>query len=238
MKTPPAITGSTQIVGLLGWPVSHSLSPAMHNAAFAHLELDWRYVPLPVDPARPGAIPQAVAGLRALGLRGANVTVPHKQAVMGCVDRLTPAAEAIGAVNTLVGREGRLAAGRQHGRRRLYRRPARPRGGSAGSACAGAGRRRLGPRRRLWAGTGRRGADRHCQPYRRDGPGARRRTAATRTGLPDDGVCPSRRSTRACCAGGPDRQLHVAGHDAQRGHQPLARRPAVPQRPDRLRPGL
>ena len=101
MKTPPAITGSTQIVGLLGWPVSHSLSPAMHNAAFAHLDLDWRYVPLPVDPARPGVIPQAVAGLRALGLRGANVTVPHKQAVMGCVDRLSPAAEAIGAVNTI-----------------------------------------------------------------------------------------------------------------------------------------
>ena len=102
MKPSPAITGSTQIVGLLGWPVGHSLSPAMHNAAFAHLGLDWRYVPLPVDPARTGAIPQAVAGLRALGLRGANVTVPHKQAVMGCVDRLTPAAEAIGAVNTLV----------------------------------------------------------------------------------------------------------------------------------------
>lgn len=98
----PAITGSTQIVGLLGWPVGHSLSPAMHNAAFEYLNLDWRYVPLPVDPARPGAIPQAVAGLRALGLRGANVTVPHKQAVMGCVDRLTPAAQAIGAVNTLV----------------------------------------------------------------------------------------------------------------------------------------
>ena len=101
MKNSAPITGSTQIVGLLGWPVGHSLSPAMHNAAFAHLDLDWRYVPLPVDPARPGAIPQAVAGLRALGLRGANVTVPHKQAVMSCVDRLAPAAEAIGAVNTL-----------------------------------------------------------------------------------------------------------------------------------------
>ena len=102
MSKTAAITGSTQIVGLLGWPVSHSLSPAMHNAAFAHLGLDWRYVPLPVDPARPSAIPQAVAGLPALGLRGANVTVPHKQAVMGCVDRLTLAAQAIGAVNTLV----------------------------------------------------------------------------------------------------------------------------------------
>ena len=97
----PAITGSTQIVGLLGWPVGHSLSPAMHNAAFEYLNLDWRYVPLPVDPAQPGAIPEAVAGLRALGLRGANVTVPHKQAVMSALDRLTPAAQAIGAVNTI-----------------------------------------------------------------------------------------------------------------------------------------
>jgi shikimate dehydrogenase len=109
MKKDSAITGWTQIVGLLGWPVSHSLSPAMHNAAFAHLDLDWRYVPLPVDPAQPGAIPQAVAGLRALGLRGVNVTVPHKQAVMGCVDRLSPAAEAIGAVNTIaVEKDGSL----------------------------------------------------------------------------------------------------------------------------------
>jgi shikimate dehydrogenase len=109
MKNPAAISGSTQIVGLLGWPVSHSLSPAMHNAAFEYLNLDWRYVPLPVDPARTGAIPQAVAGLLALGLRGANVTVPHKQAVMSCVDRLAPAAEAIGAVNTIaVEKDGSL----------------------------------------------------------------------------------------------------------------------------------
>jgi shikimate dehydrogenase len=109
MRNDAAITGSTKIVGLLGWPVSHSLSPAMHNAAFEHLNLDWRYVPLPVDPGQPGAVPQALAGLRALGLCGANVTVPHKQAVMPYVDRLEPAAQAIGAVNTLlVERDGTL----------------------------------------------------------------------------------------------------------------------------------
>jgi shikimate dehydrogenase len=102
MKTHSAITGATQIVGLLGWPVSHSLSPAMHNAAFDYLGLDWRYVPLPVDAAAPAAIPQALGGLRALGLRGANVTVPHKQAVMPYVHHRAPAAQAIGAVNTLV----------------------------------------------------------------------------------------------------------------------------------------
>ena len=96
------ISGKTTLVGLIGWPVSHSVSPAMHNAAFDHLGLDWRYVPLPVDPGRPDGVGEAVRGLRALGLRGANVTVPHKQAVMAHLDRLTPAAQAIGAVNTIV----------------------------------------------------------------------------------------------------------------------------------------
>jgi shikimate dehydrogenase len=95
------ITGKTQIVGLIGWPVSHSVSPPMHNAAFAALELDWRYVPLPV-PAQPAErIHEAVRGLAALGLRGSNVTIPHKQAVMASLDRLSPAAQAIGAVNTI-----------------------------------------------------------------------------------------------------------------------------------------
>lgn len=96
------ITSKTSIVGLIGWPVSHSVSPAMQNAAFAHRGLNWAYLPLPVDSSRPDAVTQAVLGLRALGLRGANVTVPHKQAVMAALDRLTPAAQAIGAVNTIV----------------------------------------------------------------------------------------------------------------------------------------
>lgn len=96
------LSGTTQIVGLIGWPVSHSVSPPMHNAAFAHLGLDWCYVPLPVAPEPAGRIGDAVAGLRGLGLRGANVTVPHKQAVIPHLDQLTPAAQAIGAVNTIV----------------------------------------------------------------------------------------------------------------------------------------
>lgn len=102
MKNNTAITSSTKIVGLIGWPVNHSVSPLMHNAAFAALGLDWRYVPLPVDPGRPDAVRRAVLGLAALGMMGANVTVPHKQAVMPFVDRLLPAAQAIGAVNTLI----------------------------------------------------------------------------------------------------------------------------------------
>lgn len=89
---------STRLVGLIGWPVSHSVSPAMHNAAFAALGLNWAYLPLPVPPARVG---DAVLGLRALGLCGANVTVPHKQAVISYMDALSPAAQAIGAVNTI-----------------------------------------------------------------------------------------------------------------------------------------
>ena len=96
------VSGKTNIVGVIGWPVSHSVSPAMHNAAFAALGLDWCYVPLPVPLDPPERIGEALRGLRALGLRGANVTVPHKQAVMPYLDRLSPAAAAIGAVNTIV----------------------------------------------------------------------------------------------------------------------------------------
>jgi shikimate dehydrogenase len=93
------ITGTTRLTGVIGWPVSHSLSPAMHNAAFAALGLDWVYVPLPVAPEQ---VEAAVRGLAALGFAGANVTVPHKAAVVPFMDELTPIAAAIGAVNTIV----------------------------------------------------------------------------------------------------------------------------------------
>lgn len=93
------ILGSTRLVGVLGWPIAHSVSPPMHNAAFAAMGLDWCYVPLPTPPER---LAEAVRGLWALGFVGANVTVPHKQALLALVDDLTPAARAIGAVNTLV----------------------------------------------------------------------------------------------------------------------------------------
>ena len=98
------INGQTKLVGLIGYPVKHSLSPAMHNSAFAALDLNWCYVPLPVHPDRLG---EAVAGLRAMSFVGANVTVPHKEAVMSYLDHVTPEAQAIGAVNTLVMCEGR-----------------------------------------------------------------------------------------------------------------------------------
>lgn len=87
------------LTGLIGWPVAHSRSPAMHNAAFAAAGIDGVYLPLPVHPERVG---EAVAGLRALGFRGANVTIPHKEAVIPHLHTLSPAAQAIGAVNTII----------------------------------------------------------------------------------------------------------------------------------------
>ena len=83
----------------MGWPVGHSLSPALHGAAFAALKLDYAYVPLPVAPERVG---DAVRGLRALGFRGANVTIPHKAAVIPHLDWLERDAALAEAVNTLV----------------------------------------------------------------------------------------------------------------------------------------
>jgi len=105
------IDGYTQLVGLIGWPVEHTLSPAMHNAAFDALGLNWRYLPLPVPP---GQVEAAVKGVAALGFRGVNVTVPHKQVVIPVLDSITPNAKSLGAVNTLVierGEEGQMRIG-------------------------------------------------------------------------------------------------------------------------------
>jgi len=92
------IDGATRLAGVIGWPVKHSLSPAMHNAAYAALGLNWCYVPLPVQPDKLG---DALRGARALGLAGVNVTIPHKEAVIPYLDHLSAAAGAIGAVNTV-----------------------------------------------------------------------------------------------------------------------------------------
>ena len=99
------IRGTTTLVGLLGWPTSHSLSPPMQNAGFAALGLDWAYVPLPTPPELLG---DAVRGLRAAGFAGANVTIPHKQAVIAFCDELDEVATRAGSVNTLVIRDGRV----------------------------------------------------------------------------------------------------------------------------------
>jgi shikimate dehydrogenase len=99
------IRGTTTLVGLLGWPTSHSLSPPMQNAGFAALGLDWAYVPLPTPPE---LLSDAVLGLRAMGFAGANVTIPHKQAAIALCDELDDVARAAGSVNTLVFEEGRV----------------------------------------------------------------------------------------------------------------------------------
>jgi shikimate dehydrogenase len=99
------LTGGTTLVGLFGDPVSHSLSPLMQNAAFAARGLDWAYVPLRVEPDR---LEAAVAGLVALAFAGANVTTPHKTAVLAFCDELDESAERAGSVNTLVVRNGRV----------------------------------------------------------------------------------------------------------------------------------
>lgn len=93
------VAGATRTVGIIGWPVSHSLSPAIHNAAFAALGLDWVYVPLPVHPLQ---LLAALTGLRAMGFAGANVTMPHKAAVADLVDELSDDARRLHAVNTIV----------------------------------------------------------------------------------------------------------------------------------------
>lgn len=99
------IRGTTTLVGLLGWPTSHSLSPQMQNAGFAALGLDWAYVPLPTPP---GLLGDAVRGLVASGFAGANVTIPHKEAVIAFCDELEDVASRAGSVNTLVIEEGRV----------------------------------------------------------------------------------------------------------------------------------
>ncbi|BBB93326.1 MAG TPA: shikimate dehydrogenase [Methylomusa anaerophila] len=93
------ITGETRKVGLLGWPLGHSVSPHIQNAAFRAANIDYIYLPLPVEP---DVLPQAVAGLKALGFVGVNVTIPHKVAIMKYLDALDESAEMVGAVNTIV----------------------------------------------------------------------------------------------------------------------------------------
>ncbi len=95
----------TQLCGLIGDPVEHSLSPPMHNVAFRALRLDYVYLPFRVKKAE---LSQAIGGMRALNIRGLNVTVPHKVAVIPFLDNLDPLAKKIGAVNTIDNKDGVL----------------------------------------------------------------------------------------------------------------------------------
>jgi shikimate dehydrogenase len=95
-------------LGVCGWPVAHSRSPQMHNAALAALGLeDWRYLRLPLPPE---LFAETVCALPAAGFRGVNVTIPHKEAALAVADHASEAARAIGAANTLTFEEGAIHA--------------------------------------------------------------------------------------------------------------------------------
>jgi len=99
------ITGKTAVYGIIGYPVKHSLSPIMQTAAFEELEIDAVYVPFEVKPEN---LKSAVEGLKALNVKGFNVTVPHKEKIIENLDFLSDEAEVIGAVNTVKHEEGKL----------------------------------------------------------------------------------------------------------------------------------
>jgi len=93
------IRGHTKVLGIIGWPVSHSLSPVIHNAAFEHLDLDYCYVPFPV---RKEDLETAVFSLKAFNIAGVNVTVPHKESIIAYLSDISREASIIGAVNTVL----------------------------------------------------------------------------------------------------------------------------------------
>ena len=100
-----SISGGKRVCGVIGDPIEHTVSPAMHNAAFEKMGLDYWYVPFRVKKEDLG---RAIEGMRALNIRGLNVTIPHKVAVIPFLDRLDPLTEKIGAVNTIVNDKGNL----------------------------------------------------------------------------------------------------------------------------------
>jgi shikimate dehydrogenase len=100
-----AITGHTELLGLIAYPIRHSLSPRMHNLALAELGLDYAYLAFEVDNE---GLAEAVAGLTALRVRGWNVSMPNKIAIVPMLDALSPAARMVGAVNTVVNDNGHL----------------------------------------------------------------------------------------------------------------------------------
>jgi len=103
-----AISGRTRICGVIGDPIEHTMSPIMHNAAFEKLRLGYLYIPFRVKREELG---KAIKGMKALNIRGLNVTIPHKVAVIQFLDEVDPLAEKIGAVNTIVN-DDRVLKGR------------------------------------------------------------------------------------------------------------------------------
>ena len=107
------INGQTGITGIFGYPIEHTFSPVMHNAAFSNLGLNYCYIPFLVSPEH---LKDAVQSIRALNMRGVNVTIPHKQSVMPMLDEIKEEAAFIGAVNTIVNNKGKLSGDNTDGR--------------------------------------------------------------------------------------------------------------------------
>jgi shikimate dehydrogenase len=101
-QTPAPATHPFRLAGIVGWPVSQSRSPLIHNHWIAQHGLNGRYVFLPVNPDNPQNLHDAVMGMRAMGFAGCNLTMPHKVAVLPLLDRIDPVAKVMGSVNTLV----------------------------------------------------------------------------------------------------------------------------------------
>ena len=107
------IDGSTRLVGIVGNPLDHTLSPTIHNAAFDYLGLNWCYVPLQVEE---GSLPEALEGIKALRFAGVNVTMPFKTEVLPLLDEVAMFAESVGAVNTILVDKGKLIGYNTDGR--------------------------------------------------------------------------------------------------------------------------
>lgn len=99
------ISGHTKLITLIGKPVEHSMSPAMHNASFEHLGVDCVYLATEID--SPDDLEKVIPGMKVMGFVGCNVTMPYKRAIIAHLDELSPAAELMGAVNTVVFEEGK-----------------------------------------------------------------------------------------------------------------------------------
>src|SRR5271169_5655580 len=99
------ITGKTRVCGVIGDPIEHTLSPIMHNAAFQALKLDYTFLAFKVKPV---GLENAVNGMRALNIRGLNVTMPHKSSILKYLDRVDLSAQIINSVNTILNRDGKL----------------------------------------------------------------------------------------------------------------------------------
>jgi len=106
-------TGRAKIIGVFGYPVTHTLSPAMQNAAIESLGLDMIYLPFSVEPSK---LKEAISAVRAFKMVGVNLTIPHKEAVMEHLDEISDEARIIGAVNTIVNDDGRLIGHNTDGR--------------------------------------------------------------------------------------------------------------------------